>query len=75
MYPEFDLIRCDEANRSGDNCYEGRSFYFQLPRNRKHGIQGHMGKHLGQSGGRGVRGKHDHMPLFWFLWERQGRAG
>lgn len=49
----FDLIRCDEANGSGDNCHEGRSSYFQFPRNRRHGTHGHMGKHLGQSGGRG----------------------
>ena len=70
----FDLIRCDEANRSGDNCHEGRSSYFQLPRNRRHGTQGHAGKHLGQSRGREGRGKHEHKPVFWLLWEKQGRA-
>ena len=70
----FDLIRCDEANRSGDNCHEGRSSYFQLPRNRRHGTQGHAGKHLGQSRGREGRGKCEHKPVFWLLWEKQGRA-
>ena len=70
----FDLIRCDEANRSGDNCHEGRSSDFQFPRSRRHGTQGHMGKHLGQSGGREGKGKHGRKPVVWLLWERRGRA-
>ena len=70
----YDLIRCDEANRLGDNCHEGRSSDFQFPRSRRHGTQGHMGKHLGQSGGREGKGQHGHKPVVWLLWERRGRA-
>ena len=74
IHHRYDLIRCDEANRLGDNCHEGRSSDFQFPRSRRHGTQGHMGKHLGQSRGREGKGQHGHKPVVWLLWERRGRA-
>lgn len=38
-------------------------------------MRDHTGKHQGQSGGKGSKGKGQQEPLLWFPWEAMGEAG
>lgn len=40
-----------------------------------HTMQGHVGKHQGQLGGRRSKGDHGQEPLLWFSWEGMGQIG
>ena len=56
---------------------DGRSFYTQILRNRRHGVatQGHVGNHQGRSGGRRSKEKGwAESLLLWFLWEGMGKV-
>ena len=57
------------------NCLRKKSLLFTVPERRELAMQGHTGgTGVDQEAG-GVRGKHGHEPLLWFLGERQGKTG
>lgn len=73
------VLRHGEANRSGDDCEEMLVCY--TPRSQeegaRHAMQGRTAPgsaRMGQGAER-ARAKHGQEPSWWFLWERQGKAG